>query len=169
MRHQRKAEIGYVPVIPGGGNLFFQFVNARARRCCCCNATSIRITKSTTTSSRGSPLPVDACSRQTLTPRSNIGCGKLWRKRAVAPRAKRRPLSTRPPSRFRLAASSSSRANVDRHHQMTPRALVQHRFCKFPAGWFCAATRPRRTSPAGDFFGVFFPTSTKESTTWHNA
>jgi len=35
--------------------------------------------------------------------------------------------------------------------------LVQHRFCKFPAGWFCAATRPRRTSPAGDFFGVFFP------------
>ena len=37
------------------------------------------------------------------------------------------------------------------------------------AGWFCAATRPRRTSPAGDFFGVFFPTSTKESTTWHNA
>ena len=47
--------------------------------------------------------------------------------------------------------------------------LVQHRFCKFPTGWFCAATRPRRTSPAGDFFGVFFPTSTKESTTWHNA
>jgi hypothetical protein len=44
--------------------------------------------------------------------------------------------------------------------------LVQHRFCKFPAGWFCAATLPRRTSPAGDFFGVFFPTSTKESTTW---
>ena len=124
MRHQRKAEIGYVPVIPGGGNLFFQFVNARARRCCCCNATSIRITKSTTTSSRGSQLPVDACSRQTLTPRSNIGCGKLWRKRAVAPRAKRRPLSTRPPSRFRLAASSSSRANVDRHHQMTPRASL---------------------------------------------
>jgi putative transposase len=47
--------------------------------------------------------------------------------------------------------------------------LVQHRFCKFPAGWFCAATLPRRTSPAGDFFGVFFPTFTKESTTWHNA
>ncbi len=47
--------------------------------------------------------------------------------------------------------------------------LVQHRFCKFPAGWFCAATRPRRTLPAGDFFGVFFSTSTKESTTWHNA
>ena len=47
--------------------------------------------------------------------------------------------------------------------------LVQHRFCKFPTGWFCAATRPRRTSPTGDFFGVFFPTSTKESTTWHNA
>ena len=37
------------------------------------------------------------------------------------------------------------------------RMLVQHRFCKFPTGWFCAATRPRRTSPAGDFFGVFFP------------
>ena len=49
------------------------------------------------------------------------------------------------------------------------RELVQHRFCKFPAGWFCAATRPRRTLPGGDFFGVFFPTSTKESTTWHNA
>ena len=47
--------------------------------------------------------------------------------------------------------------------------LVQHRFCKFPAGWFCAATLPRRTSPAGDFFGVFCPTFTKESTTWHNA
>jgi polyhydroxyalkanoate synthase len=53
--------------------------------------------------------------------------------------------------------------------QYTPTTLVQHRFCKFPAGGFCAATLPRRTSPAGDFFGVFFPTFTKESTTWRNA
>jgi len=38
-----------------------------------------------------------------------------------------------------------------------------------PACVSMVATRPRRTSPAGDFLGVFFPTSTKESTTWHNA
>lgn len=29
MQRQRKAEIGYLPVIPGGGNLFFQLVNVR--------------------------------------------------------------------------------------------------------------------------------------------
>jgi len=52
-----------------------------------------------------------------------------------------------------------------------PRAssLVQHRFCKFPAGWFCAATRPGGPHQRAISSGYSFPTSTKESTTWHNA